>query len=333
MPKALPKFRVYISDVCQLNCQFCGGNSSTMESFQDTKLEYKCSIEDVFSILQAYAAAGGKDVQLTGGEPLLNPQITDIVRKIVSMGLRAEINTNGIALTEQMAMQLKESGLKDIKFSLPAFERMEYQRMTKHDHFDRVCENIMLAGKYLDVRINTVATVDSMDHLDEMIAFCKSHNIKNLALLELCYYPELITKTYFMEQHVDFVKEYMPIFEQKLNGKMNKLAIREDFVTPVYFIRDSESDFSISYKCAKPVYRCEECKRCDTFCQEGIYQLRLSSGGYLNFCNYVTNLGIELHKILGDQAALIRAFETMGEKWASIREGDPDEFFVKMRLQ
>ena len=328
----LPKFRVFISDVCQLNCKFCGGNQSSMESFQPYELNYKCNIEDIYQIIQAYANNGGKDVQLTGGEPLLNANIIQIVKTIIGMGIRVEINTNAIALTKEMATKLKEAGLKDIKVSLPAFDKEHYIEMTRHDYFEQVCKNIEIASQILNVRINTVATKESMQLLPKMFEFCKAMKIKNLAFLELCYYPELISKQYFMEQHVDFLTEHMPKLEALMHGTIQKVGTRKDFITPVYFIKDEEQDFCVSYKCAKPVYRCDECVNCKTFCQEGLYQLRLSKGGYLNFCNYESHLGIDLHPLLGHQEKLNDAFAKNSQKWSEIYMGDEREFFEKMGL-
>ena len=171
-----------------------------------------------------------------------------------------------------------------------------------------------------------------MKKLSEVIEFCKKIGIKNLALLELCYYPNLITKDYFNKEHIDFVNDYMVNLQQQFS-EIKKLPFRKDFVTPVYYMTDPKDDFCISYKCANPVYRCKSCENCKKFCQEGLYQLRLSSGGYLSFCNFETELGLRLDSYINEQEKLEDAFKQMSNIWNNIYKGDADEFYLKTGLK
>lgn len=50
-------------------------------------------------------------VSLTGGEPLLHPDLDAVVRDIRGLGLRSVLMTNGVCLNASRARQLKEAGL------------------------------------------------------------------------------------------------------------------------------------------------------------------------------------------------------------------------------
>jgi len=58
--------------------------------------------------------------------------------------------------------------------------------------------------------------------------------------------------------------------------------------------RSSEDGFEVYFKQANPVLRLPDCYKCEHFCQEGIYELRLSTGGYLNFCNSCNKFGVDI---------------------------------------
>ena len=97
----LPKLRLTIINRCQLKCVFCGGNDYSMENFQPKDLDsHFISKDDILYFIERYLAKGGKQIQFTGGEPLLRGDITDIIRRIRELGGIPEINTNGVALTK-----------------------------------------------------------------------------------------------------------------------------------------------------------------------------------------------------------------------------------------
>ncbi len=55
-------------------------------------------------------------VSIAGGEPLLHPEIVEIVADVARRGLKPIVNSNGIALTPQLARELKAAGLAGFTF-------------------------------------------------------------------------------------------------------------------------------------------------------------------------------------------------------------------------
>ena len=53
-------------------------------------------------------------VSIAGGDPLTHPQIIQIVRLIVRDGFKPILNTNGLALTKELLVELKKAGLKGL---------------------------------------------------------------------------------------------------------------------------------------------------------------------------------------------------------------------------
>lgn len=66
---------------------------------------------DVFENLRNFDG-----VSIAGGDPLTHPHVVEIVRRVTARGRKAIINTNGLALTEEMLRELKAAGLIGITF-------------------------------------------------------------------------------------------------------------------------------------------------------------------------------------------------------------------------
>ncbi|HMT11263.1 MAG TPA: radical SAM protein, partial [Ignavibacteria bacterium] len=57
-------------------------------------------------------------VSIAGGEPLLHPQITAIVKMVADSGCKPIVNTNGIALTPELLHKLKSAGVFGFTFHI-----------------------------------------------------------------------------------------------------------------------------------------------------------------------------------------------------------------------
>ncbi len=75
------------------------------------------SIDEVQSDLDVFARLRNFDgVSIAGGDPLMHPELVEIVRRVTAMGRKAIINTNGLALTRELLVELKRAGLIGLTF-------------------------------------------------------------------------------------------------------------------------------------------------------------------------------------------------------------------------
>jgi organic radical activating enzyme len=71
-------------------------------------------IKEELAVFKKYRRTDG--VSIAGGEPLIHPDIVEIVRMVSEDGLKPILNTNGVALTKELLKELKAAGAKGFTF-------------------------------------------------------------------------------------------------------------------------------------------------------------------------------------------------------------------------
>ncbi len=115
---------------CNLACEGC---------YRANINEHK-SLEEVaedLDVFQRYRNADG--VSIAGGDPLTHPQIVDIVQMVAARGWKAILNTNGLALTEDLLRKMKRAGLFGLTFHIDSKQhRPKWKNKTEQEHIDIV---------------------------------------------------------------------------------------------------------------------------------------------------------------------------------------------------
>lgn len=108
---------IMLTYACNLKCPFCGQNE--IRKTRDFKGSMQLSLEQVEGILDDAVKAGIRSVNLWGGEPLLHPQIFDIIKAVKKRRMRCFVVTNGVLL-EKYAEQIVESKADFLQISFDA---------------------------------------------------------------------------------------------------------------------------------------------------------------------------------------------------------------------
>jgi radical SAM protein with 4Fe4S-binding SPASM domain len=105
-----------VTELCNRKCVFCPRVDPDKYPNQDLKISLDL-IQKIAKELKACNFQG--IVNICGyGEPLLHKDIAAIVKILSQHGVHAELITNGDRLTEALAMELQQSGLKKLIISL-----------------------------------------------------------------------------------------------------------------------------------------------------------------------------------------------------------------------
>lgn len=109
------------TNACNLKCPHCYRDAGKGGPEELTTSEG-------FSLLEEIQKAGFQIIVFSGGEPLMRPDLCDLIAKARSLGLRPVLGTNGILLTQEKVQQLKEAGAAAVGISVDSIESMKHDR-------------------------------------------------------------------------------------------------------------------------------------------------------------------------------------------------------------
>src|SRR3954452_3193427 len=110
---------LYVTDQCNLDCAYCTeyDNSRPHPSIDDLK-KWVWKIREL----------GTMRIALVGGEPLVHPNIVELVRYCRELGFATSLTTNGFLLTRKLIAELEDAGLQVMQISV---DRMTPSAITK----------------------------------------------------------------------------------------------------------------------------------------------------------------------------------------------------------
>jgi cyclic pyranopterin phosphate synthase len=147
--------RVSLTDRCSLRCNYC-----MPADFADwIPGDHLLTTDELMLVLDVATELGIEQVRLTGGEPLLRPDVVDVVRRIYALphAPKISLTSNGLRLP-QMAQQLADAGLERVNISLDTLIPERFKQMTHRDRFHDVIAGIEAskAAGLLPVKVNAV---------------------------------------------------------------------------------------------------------------------------------------------------------------------------------
>jgi cyclic pyranopterin phosphate synthase len=160
--------RISLTDRCNMRCYYCMPNGSP----DFVKSQELLDADELGLIVQAMADRGLRKVRLTGGEPLLRPDIVEVAQQVSETpGITdLALSSNGLLLKNK-ARALREAGIGRVNISLDSLDPIKFARVTGCSFHNRVLAGIYAAlDAGMDpVKINIVALPD-LD-LADMSAF------------------------------------------------------------------------------------------------------------------------------------------------------------------
>ena len=164
MHPKLPELRLVAWEVtrqCNLSCLHCRASAES-GPYAD-----ELSTAEGLLLLDQIREVGQPVVILTGGEPLLRPDIYELARYGHKLGLRMVMAVNGTLLDREKARKLKESGIQRISISMDGAtaESHDYFRQVQ-GAFDGILKGIEAARSVgLEYQINTTVTRHNLHEL------------------------------------------------------------------------------------------------------------------------------------------------------------------------
>ena len=276
--------RLSITDVCNFRCTYClpDGYRPSGASHNKSFL----SLDEIRRVTRAFAAAGTEKVRLTGGEPSMRRDFTDIIAAVRENPeiRQLAVTTNGYRLRRDVA-RWRDAGLTNINVSVDSLDPRQFHAITGQDKFDEVMRGIDAAfdAGFSKVKVNSVLMRD-VNHrqLGTFLEWIRPRPIQ-LRFIELMETGE--GGELFRKQHVsgESVRQQLVAqgWQLQPRGRSDgpaQVFKHPDYVGEIGLIMPYEKNF------------CASCNR-----------LRVSAVGNLHLCLFGDG-GIPLRDLLADDS-------------------------------
>lgn len=229
--------RLSITDVCNFRCTYCLPDGYKPSGVTNNGF---LTVDEIRRVTRAFASLGTEKVRLTGGEPSLRRDFTDIIAAIGENDAIRQIavTTNGYRLARDAA-NWREAGLTGVNVSVDSLDARQFHAITGQDKFRQVMAGIDAAfdAGFEKVKVNTVLMRDVNHHqLDTFLAWIQPRPIQ-LRFIELMETGE--GSDLFRKHHISgqVLRDELITRAGSTSNAYVAMARRRFFVTPITPVR------------------------------------------------------------------------------------------------
>jgi heme d1 biosynthesis radical SAM protein NirJ len=184
-PKRNPPGPVLIWNLirrCNLTCKHCYSISA------DKDFPGELSTEEVFGVMDDLKRFRVPVLILSGGEPLLRPDIYDVARRAKEMGFYVGLSTNGTLIDESNIGQIAAIGFDYVGVSLDGIAATHDKFRRMDGAFDRSMHGIRLCKtRGIKVGIRFTLTQDNAHDLPALLQLMEDEGLDKFYLSHLNY--------------------------------------------------------------------------------------------------------------------------------------------------
>ncbi|HJY37956.1 MAG TPA: GTP 3',8-cyclase MoaA [Steroidobacteraceae bacterium] len=306
LDRPLHDLRISVMDRCNFRCPYCMPRETFHEHYRFLKANERLSFEEITRLTRLFVQLGVQKVRLTGGEPLLRPNISELVGELTALeGVQdVALTTNGVLLT-QHAAELKANGLHRITVSLDTLDAEIFKQMSGgFDERDRVLEGIRAASAagLAPIKINCVVERGLNDHtVPDLVEHFRGTGI----IVRFIEYMDVGTRNHWNRDRVVPSRELL----ERIGARWPLHAVEENYrgeVAERYAFDDGAGEIGFISSVTNPF--CGACTRA-----------RLSSEGVFYTCLFARS-GVDLREPLRSGASDDELRSLIATTWT--RRGD-----------
>jgi radical SAM protein with 4Fe4S-binding SPASM domain len=166
---------------CNMKCSHCYINAT------EKKLDNELTTQEAKNLMDQICQVSKPLLILSGGEPLLRPDIFELIQYGSSKGLKMGLGSNGSLIDDAVAGKLKAAGIATVSISLDS------NIAAQHDEFRGVegaWEKAINACKALRknnviVQVNTTLTQQNYNQIDDIMSLAEGIGVENFHLFFL----------------------------------------------------------------------------------------------------------------------------------------------------
>ncbi len=275
--------RLSVTDICNFSCDYCLPDGYECRGEIETPL----SIKEIQNLVIAFADQGTEKVRITGGEPSIRKDLTEILKVVANTpGIQTvALTTNGYKL-KQNINNWHQAGLNSLNVSIDSLDPRLFHSITGHDRLKEILEGIDIAIELgIKVKVNAVLLKGVNSQQLPLFLDWVKNNPVSLRFIELMQTGD--NKEYFDKHHLSGDKVRQWLLKQGWEvqqreptaGPADEYA-SEDHLGRIGLITPYSKDF------------CSSCNR-----------LRISSDGKLYLCLFAET-GYSVRELLQTEQQL-----------------------------
>ncbi len=258
--------RISLTDRCNLRCVYC-----MPEDIQFRPRAELMQDDELLRLVRLTTELGFHKFRLTGGEPTVRANITEIVRGLAQTpGVRSlSMTTNGLLLKD-LAQPLAEAGLQRVNISIDTLDPVKFKRLTRWGKVEDVWAGIEAseAAGLLPMKLNAVVVRGyNEDDVVDLAALTLQHPWQ-MRFIEMMPFGDVAE---FQQAQVVTAAEMREKIQAKLGPLEPVDGGRLDGEARLYHLANGQGDVGFISSVTEPF--CASCTRA-----------RLTADGKLRMC-------------------------------------------------
>ena len=274
--RQFPYLRLSVTDLCNFRCNYCLPDGCTEHHHKDA-----LTLTEIRRLLSAFAALGTRKIRITGGEPTLRKDLTEIIEAAATTaGInQVALTTNGYRLQQQLP-GWKKAGLHSLNISIDSLDPQVFHCITGHNRLQSILAGVDDALDLgLKVKINAVLMRDFNDkELTTYLQWIKNKplSVRFIELMETGHNPAFFEKHHYSGEHIrsELEQQGWSMMPRKNEDGPAKEFTHPDYKGSIGLIQPYSPDF------------CNSCNR-----------LRVTSLGQFQLCLFADG-GFDLRSLL-----------------------------------
>ena len=324
--RPLHDLRISLLDQCNLRCPYCMPESEFHSDYEFLRKEQRLTYDEIIQVVRVATALGVGKIRLTGGEPLLDKNIAELIGRLTDLPLVKDLalTTNGMLLATA-APKLAKAGLHRVTVSLDSLDDGVFSHMSGgRGDVSKVLAGIRAAEDAgLDpIKINVVVQRGVNDHtiIDLLEYFRGTGHI-----VRLIEFMDVGNRNGWRMDQVVPSRKILELVEQRWPLQ----AMDENYTGEVarrYKYVDGEGEIGFISSVTEPF--CGNCSRA-----------RLSADGMLYTCLFATH-GTDLREPLRNGAddnelrdILSQIWLQRADRYSELRQPDLAEAHVLRKVE
>ncbi|WP_347330563.1 GTP 3',8-cyclase MoaA [Marinimicrobium locisalis] len=282
--------RLSITEVCNFRCDYClpEGTDCGPEA-----RAHDLSYDEIRRLVTAFARLGMRKIRITGGEPSLRKDLTDIIALCKQTpGIETvALTTNGYRMTKDVD-DWYAAGLDAVNVSIDSLDHAKFKMITGHNKLQKILEGLDRAAELgiPNIKVNSVLMKHyNDDAMDDFLDFVRERPItlRMIELMQTGDNPE------FFERH--HLSGDVVIDRLRQEGWQERLRGRDSGPAREFWHPDYAGGIGMIMPYSKDF--CATCNR-----------LRVSSQGQLFLCLFVDEHQSLRHLLQSDDPEPVMAF-------------------------